>query len=398
MRSALRLAVAVCLALPGFARAADSVKPVKAPRLIYKAVPFSQIEGWQTDDMRGALIAFRIGCGAKPKVLNDKRKLRIQAALAEVCARAGRLDLSGQDGARNAKRFFQKNFRPYRVKAPDGAPSKGLLTAYYEPEIAGSLTPTAEFSVPVLRRPADLIDLVDPVQRATVNDRLGAMRRLADGSLVPYFTRGEIEDGALGDRKLELVYLADPVVAFFMHIQGSAKINLPDGKSIRIGFDGKNGYPYTSIARVLIERGELARADSTTPRLEAWLRADPARGRKVMQENRSYIFFKANTELSDAEGPLGGQGVPLTPGRSLAIDAGVHVLGTPIFVDGGNLDVDGSKQFRRLMIAQDVGSAIKGAERGDLYIGSGQAAGKIAGGIKHDGKFIVLLPRSIKKP
>lgn len=374
------------------------MKLPKPSRILYKPVPFNRIAGWRDDDLTAAFAAFKLGCDAEPKPLDDKKKALIEAAVAEICFQAKGLDVSGPDGQRRVRRFFETNFRPWRVKSVNGARSKGLLTAYYEPEIEGSLTATEKFPVPVLKRPDDLVDLVDPVQRATVNDRLGAMRKTSDGTLVPYFTRAEIEEGALAGRGLELLYLADPVVAFFMHVQGSARIKFADGSAMRIGFDGKNGYPYTSVARVLIERGELKRADSTLPRLEAWLRADPARGRKALQENRSYIFFKARPELADADGPIGGQGVPLTPGRSLAIDASVHVLGTPIFVDGGNLDVDGSKRFRRLMIAQDVGSAIKGAERGDLYIGSGPGAGKIAGGVKHDGTFIVLLPRSITKP
>ena len=241
--------------------AATPVKPPKTLRIAYKPVPFNRIAGWRDDDLSGAFAAFKLSCAAVPKPLDDKKKVLIQAALAKICGDAKRLDVSNPDRQQRIRRFFETNFRPWRVKSVNGARNTGLLTAYYEPEIEGSLTPSETFPVPVLRRPDDLVDLVDPVQRATVNDRLGAMRKTADGSLVPYFTRGEIEDGALKGRGLELLYLSDPVVAFFMHVQGSARIKFADGSAMRIGFDGKNGYPYTSVARVLIERGELKRAE-----------------------------------------------------------------------------------------------------------------------------------------
>jgi membrane-bound lytic murein transglycosylase A len=190
------------------------------------------------------------------------------------------------------------------------------------------------------------------------------------------------------------MYLADPVDVFFMQVQGSGRIRLPDGQMVRVHYDGKNGYPYTSIGRHLIDTGVLTADQMSLDALAKWLRADPERGRKVMWNNASYVFFR---ELTGAEagGPLGVIEIPLTDGRSLAVDAGVHAIGTPIFVTSPTLShATKGGAFERLMIAQDVGSAIKGPERGDIYFGSGDEAGRLAGVTKHQGNFYVLLPRA----
>jgi membrane-bound lytic murein transglycosylase A len=211
----------------------------------------------------------------------------------------------------------------------------------------------------------------------------------------PYYTREQIEQGVLKGRNLELVYLADPVDAFFMQIQGSARVQLDDGTLMRVGYDGKNGHPYASIGRRLAELGILATEALSLQTLKAWLSADRERGRKAMWHNPSYIFFREMGDGNDT-GPLGALGAPLTPGRSIAIDPAYHPLGTPIFVTAeGMAHVEKSGQFARLMIAQDVGSAIKGPERGDLYFGTGEAAGKLAGATRHKGHFAVLVPNSV---
>jgi membrane-bound lytic murein transglycosylase A len=207
---------------------------------------------------------------------------------------------------------------------------------------------------------------------------------------VPYPTRRDIEQGALAGQGLELVWLADPVDAFVLHVQGSGTVVVEGGGSIRLTYDGKNGHPYTSIGRVLIDRGDMPAEGLTLDRLIDWLRADPARARELMWQNASFVFFR---ELTDGEaGPLGADRTPLTPGRSLAVDASHHVLGLPIFVDAPSLLLDG-RPMQRLMIAQDVGSAIRGPERGDIYVGSGDGAGRRAGAIKHPARFFVLRPR-----
>jgi membrane-bound lytic murein transglycosylase A len=255
----------------------------------------------------------------------------------------------------------------------------------------GSRRRDGRFQYPVYRRPDDLVPLVPDKYRARFDEQLTAMRRGGE-ELVPFYTRAEIEDGALEGEDLEILYLDDPVDLFFMQVQGSGLVRLDDGSQTRLTFAGKNGHPYSSIGKLLLERGEVAPDAAGMEEVKAWLRADPERGKRLMRENRSYVFFR---ELwADEEGPLGAEGVPLSPGRSLAVDASIHPLGTPIFVTVPDLtDADG-KQFQRLMIAQDVGSAIKGPRRGDIFFGSGEAAGRIAGNTRHAARFIILLPRN----
>jgi membrane-bound lytic murein transglycosylase A len=241
------------------------------------------------------------------------------------------------------------------------------------------------------RRPPDLVNLVEEAQRAVKGATLTHARRTLAGN-VPYATRAEIDAGALEGQGLELLYLVDAVDVFFMQVQGSGRIRLPDGSKVRVHYDGKNGHPYTSIGRYLIDKGLFAADQLSLGTLQKWLRANPERARKVMHQNASYVFFR---ELSgvEAEHVLGALEVPLTPGRSLAVDASVHALGTPVYVTAPTLThaVKG-RPFQRLMIAQDVGSAIKGPERGDIYFGSGTAAGRLAGVTKQGGRFFVLLP------
>jgi membrane-bound lytic murein transglycosylase A len=227
--------------------------------------------------------------------------------------------------------------------------------------------------------------------RARFNDRLTAMRETGDG-LVPYFTREEIDRGALAGRGLEILYLADPVELFFMQVQGSGRVRLPDGTRLRLGYAGKNGYPYTSIGKLLLERGEGKANGMSMQVLKDWLCADAPRGQRLMWENRSYVFFRELDGREAQDGPIGAAGVALTPGRSLAVDASYHALGLPIFVEAETLVGSDGAPFRKLMIAQDVGSAIRGPERGDIFWGSGEAAGAIAGSTLAPARFIVLLP------
>jgi membrane-bound lytic murein transglycosylase A len=178
-----------------------------------------------------------------------------------------------------------------------------------------------------------------------------------------------------------------------MQVQGSGRVRFADGSWVRLGYAAKNGHPYTSIGKRLAERSDRPK-DLTMEGLKDWLRADPARGRGLMQENKSYVFFRELPQAEAGEGPVGAQGVPLTPGRSLAVDAAFHKLGTPVFVTAPDLKGEDGKPFRRLMIAQDVGSAIRGPERGDIFFGTGDAAGAIAGTTHEKARFFVLLPKN----
>lgn len=354
-----------------------------APGLADRPIPFADLPGWAVDDHAAAFAAFRRGCAAvRGRGAKPVRGPADPKRLAAVCAEALR---EGAASAATARRFFESRFVAVELSEP------GFLTGYYEPELAGSLAPSPAFPAPLYRVPADLM----PIPAGARSDGVTAGRRTGGGRLVPYDDRAAIDAGSLAGRGLELVYLADPVTAFFVHIQGSARIRLGDGRILRVGFAAKNGWPYTPIGRILIERGEIARADMTAARLEAWLRAHPAEAPALMRANRSYIFFRPVEGLDPALGPVGALGVQLTPGRSLAVDPAELPLGLPVFLDaalplgpGG-----GTVPVRRLTVAADTGSAIRGAARGDLFLGSGEAAGRAAGLLRHPARFVVLVPR-----
>jgi len=338
-----------------------------------KPISFAEIEGWAEDDQSVALPALVKSCRERPAA---------DSTCNDVLALGDKVDRD------TARRFFETHYVPFRVDEEQ----PGLVTGYYEPEVKGSRERTGKFQVPVYGRPDDLVQVTPDLLRAFYNDDLSVMRRSGD-QLVPYYTRAEIESGALSGRGLELVYLDDPVELFFMQVQGSGRVRLADGSWVRLGYAAKNGHSYTSIGKRLAERSDRPK-DLTMEGLKSWLRADPARGRALMQENKSYVFFRELPQAEAGEGPIGAQGVPLTPGRSLAVDAAFHKLGTPVFVTAPDLKGEDGKPFRRLMIAQDVGSAIRGPERGDIFFGTGDAAGAIAGTTHEKARFFVLLPKN----
>ena len=289
--------------------------PVDDEAIRFVAVGFDAVPGWAEDDHSAALGAYLRSCG-KAKDAAAKRVCETAAAFGPATAK---------DAART---FFETHFTPHVV---EGAASTGFVTGYYEPVIDGSLKKNAKFTVPVLARPDDLVTLKSDIERARFNDEITGARR--DGeTLVPYHTRGEIVDGALAGRGLELLYLEDPVELFFLQVQGSGVVRLPDGGQVRLGFAAKNGHPYTSIGKLLVARGEGTPKDLGMNGLKAWLRADETRGKALMNENKSYVFFRVLDDEEGKDGPVGAQGVALSPGRSLAVDAAYHALGRPIFV------------------------------------------------------------------
>jgi membrane-bound lytic murein transglycosylase A len=388
-RAAIILAVAsIGGSVAAFAETDPQPKRVKGSN--YKPVAFAELPGWEQDDHLAAFKAFLKSC---ERVMVTARERTAESksqppppALVNACSEASRL--AGQIKAKEAARaFFEANFTPSAV-AHTGP--QGMLTGYYEPLLQGSRTAHGPYKTPIYKRPPDLVNLIDETQRGAVGKALTHARKTEKG-LEPFPTRSEIEQGALAGQGLELVYFADAVDVFFMHIQGSGRVKLTDGTTIRVHYDGKNGHPYSSIGRYLIEKAMLAADKVSMGYLAKWLRADPERGKQVMWQNASFIFFR---ELSgkEAGAPMGAMNVALTPWRSLAVDPGHHALGTPIFVSAPTL-APKAAPFNRLMVAQDVGSAIKGPERGDIYFGSGAAAGKLAGTTKHAGKFFVLVPK-----
>ncbi|MBM3542966.1 MAG: transglycosylase [Alphaproteobacteria bacterium] len=342
---------------------------VREEKIEFKPVRFAEIPGWESDDHAAAFGALLKSC----------RKIKAPNTACEAALKLG----DGMD-RETARAFFETHYLPHAVKGGE----KGFVTGYYEPEVKGARQRGGEFTVPVYARPGDLITLKPDDERARFNGEITGLRETTDGPK-PYYTRGEIDGGALDGRGLELLYLDDPVELFFMQVQGSGRVRLEDGKAVRLGFAAKNGHPYTSIGKRLVEMGEGKPADLTMQGVKAWLRADPERARKLMHQNKSYVFFR---EI-DGDGPIGAQGVALTPERSLAIDTEYHRLGLPVFVAAPDLTAPDGTKFRRLMVAQDVGSAIRGPERGDIYWGSGEAAGDIAGRTRHAAKFTVLLPK-----
>jgi len=366
---------------PPKAGKSQSVKPA----ITYSPMSFAQLSGWEGDDHLAAFKAFSKSCarlvGARERTGSDKALT--SEALLSACGEALKI---ARPNKASARVFFEHNFTP---NALAHAGPEGLVTGYYEPLLEGSRTEQGAFRTPVYKRPPDLLTLVEETQRAGAAVSHG---RKTESGVEAYATRAQIDQGYLKGRNLELLFVADPVDVFFMQIQGSGRVKLTDGSIVRVHYDGKNGHPYTSIGRYLIEKGLLAADKVSMGALSKWLRADPERGRQVMWQNASYVFFR-ELKGDDAKGPLGAMNTILTPGRSIAIDPAHHALGVPIWVDGsGMTHVHKGGTFHRLMVAQDVGSAIKGPERGDIFFGSGEAAGRLAGVTKHPCKFYVLLP------
>ena len=283
-------------------------------------------------------------------------------------------------------------FGPLRiVKLGDTA---GFLTGYYEPIVDGSRVRTAEFPVPMYRRPADLV-MVGARRGEGFANRGTVVRKFGRRRTPPYYDRGEIEAGALGGRRLEICWVKDSIEAMFIQIQGSARIKLADGSMLRLNYEAHNGHPYTAVGRILIERGLVPREEMSMERIRQWMLDHPGDAPELRKQNRSFVFFRT-VNLADKDEPIGAQGIPLTPGRSIAVDRILHVYGTPFWIDA-DLPVGerGNAKFRRLMVAQDTGSAIIGPARADLYFGAGDEAGRVAGRIRHPGRFVMLIPRDI---
>jgi membrane-bound lytic murein transglycosylase A len=352
---------------------------------LLQPLSFDALEGWCADDHSAAFRAFHAGARLVVCSPPKTRSLGIDGAALQEVAQAA-LEYPAVLAAGEARLFFERHFVPHRIGAP------GFVTAYFEPDVAASRVRTAHFAVPLYRRPPDLVQ-VSEHDRPMGWDRDVRFARRTAGGLVPYFDRAAIEAGALAGRGLELVWLSDPVDAYFVHVQGSARLRLSQGGTLRIAFDGKSGHAYTSIGRLAVERGLLSREGAHGDGLAAWLRANPEAGRALMRENRSFIFFR-EAALADGEGPLGAAGLPLTAGRSLAVDRTLMTFHTPVWVDvPGLADPESAgRPFRRLMIAQDTGSAIVGPARGDLFFGSGEHAGSLAGRVRNETRMVALVP------
>jgi membrane-bound lytic murein transglycosylase A len=367
------------------------IDPLQIPDTQLEPIRWTEIDGWAADDHAAAFATFQDSCKPFTSRRGPARDNRLVAgALVPVCKLAA---AAGALTAAKARAFFEENFRPVRI-AKLGE-TQGLLTGYYEPIVDGSRFPNPEFAVPLYRRPRDLV--IDGPMRAgaSLPNRGKVGRRNTKNEIEPYHDRAAIEDGALDGLKLEIAWLKDPFDALTIQIQGSARVRLEDGTMLRVNYDAHNGYPYTAVGRVLIDRNAVPRDEMSMDRIRQWMRANPNEAQNVRQANRSFVFFRI-TGLSNEGEAVGAQGVPLTAGRSIAVDR-THVYGTPFFIEA-DLPIDSAKpttKLRRLMVAQDTGSAIQGPARADLYWGAGDEAGRVAGRIRHQGRFVVLLPRQL---
>ena len=379
----MRAVRSLCILLTVVLTMEAAARPVLSP------VAFSDIPGWQTHDFGQAWDAFRRSCA---EIIDTGHAFSRKVTFGgdrddwmKACA--------GMAAEATARQDFETNFTALRVSDP--ARPEGLFTGYYEPEASGSLTPSPEFPVPVYRRPHDL-SVFDDAAAAITGLRYG---RMVDGSPQAYFTRQEIEAGALLGRGLEILWLKDWADAFFIHIQGSGRVRLPDGSLIRLAYAAKSGQPYTGIGRLLVDRGVLTETSMSMQAIRAWMKTEMNAARAVMQENKSFIFFERIGVADMALGPPGAQKVSLTPRHSLAVDRSLWMFGTPFWIETAAPMGEQSvlEPFRELMIAQDTGTAIKGHVRGDVFWGSGPDAALTAGHMKSPGTMITLLPKALAR-
>ncbi len=376
-------------------------RPVPYPRLAwpleisgsqYIPVAWADIAGWSEDDHLQAYRAFRLSCrpiSAQRTPPADPKALGI--SLRDPCRAAKASDIS--DGAK-ARAFFEQHFLPLHISRL--GEDDGFVTGYYEPVIDGSRTQTDVYTVPVYRRPSNLFVRGVKQSASGLPNKGQVFRKIGRRKLVPYYDRAEIEDGAIAGRGLELCWLKDQTDLLFTQIQGSARVRLEDGSTLRINYDAHNGYPYTPVGRILIDRGIIPKEQMSMQKIREWMDQNPDGAKELRRQNRSYVFFR-EVQLSDKDEAVGAQGVPLTPGRSIAVDKALHVYGTPFFIEG-ELPIESEQSktsFRRLMIAQDTGSAITGPARADLYFGAGSDAGRVSGRLRHNMRFVILVPKSL---
>ena len=353
---------------------------------------WAEIAGWKEDDHLAAYKAFRTSCKPIAEQRNppaDPKALGI--SLRDPCRAAKAADIS--DSAK-ARAFFEEHFLPLRIsRLGEG---EGFVTGYYEPVIDGSRTQTDVYTVPVYRRPSNLFVRGFKQDAVGLPNKGQVFRKIGRRKLVPYYDRAEIEDGAIAGRGLEICWLKDQTDLLFSQIQGSARVRLEDGSTVRINYDAHNGYPYTAVGRILIDRGIIPKDQMSMQKIREWMDQNPDGAKELRRQNRSYVFFR-EVQLSDKDEPVGAQGVPLTPGRSIAVDKALHVYGTPFFIEG-ELPIESEQSktpFRRLMVAQDTGSAIVGPARADIYYGAGVDAGRVSGRFRHNMRFVILVPKSL---
>ena len=352
-------------------------------------VSFDALPGWPSDDPTPIIAGLKDCAGHVDSVKPYKTgSAGIDVAdLAPAFAAACNFRPRGGAAARS---FFEKHFQPCRLRLTDG--KDGFVTAYYEPELDVAAEPCDRYVHPIYRRPDDLVALDDSNRPAGFAPSFAFGRQTANG-IEEYPDRQAIDRGFLREKGLEIAWASSRVDVFFMHIQGSARLRFKDGSVRRVTYAAKTGHPYRSIGGVLVDWGEQRAENVTMASIRQWLADNPHRIDDLLWHNRSYIFFRQAPVEDPQSGPIAAAKVPLRAGRSLAVDRFIHTYGTPFYIQADTLRSFSDGAFRRLMLAQDTGSAIVGPARGDIFAGSGPDAGLLAGSVKHPAVFFILVPK-----
>jgi peptidoglycan lytic transglycosylase A len=382
---------AALLLLAGCQVAPTVAPPAGPSRALFSVTNYRELPGWNDDDVQAAWPAFRVGCKALAA------RAQTQALWQAPCTAADAIDES--DGAA-VRRFFERNLTPYRLTASDGADT-GLVTGYYEPLLQGSRTPGPAYPAPLYAPPDDLLvielsDLYPELKGKRVRGRLDGRR------VVPYWPRADIDAGRANVAGKALVYVTDPVDAFFLHIQGSGRVQLAEGGTMRVGYADQNGQPFRSVARVLIDRGEMTVGEASMQGIRAWGQRHPDALPQLLDENPSYVFFREvpppapGSLEARIDGPIGSLGVPLLAERAIAVDPRAVPLGAPVFI--ATTEPLSDAPLQRLVMAQDTGGAIHGPIRADYFWGFGDEAGRLAGRMRQQGRMWILWPNGAPPP
>lgn len=367
---------------------------------VLEAETFENLPGWMEDDISAALPPFLSSCRHMARRGRDAtvRPQEIGGTVEDWRAVCRGAEAVAGASETKIRAFFETSFDLFAIYNNDQ--DEGLFTGYYEPTLQGSRKRRAPYLYPLYRRPGDIVQ----VDLGKFRDDLAGRRiagRLRGNRLDPYPDRSAIDAGAVAGKGLELLWVDNPVDAFFLHIQGSGRVELAEGGFERVGYAGQNGHPYVAIGRELVARGAMELSEVSMQSIRSWLEANPQEGREVMAANPSYVFFRR----LEGNGPVGSQGVVLTPGRSLAVDREFLPMGAPIWLDGSMPSLPateasapslGEEPLQRLFIAQDTGGAIRGPVRGDVFWGPGEEAAERAGRMKHKGRLWILLPKGLR--
>lgn len=381
-KNTFKLALSIFVFLSLFSCSHEEEQHLSAPIKLSKT-SFNLLEGWQSDDFAQTIPVFRKNCD---KILQNKNVVLADSVVKiktadyqKICKKFATQHIISSDGM---KKFLENEFTPYIVSA--GNNPIGKFTSYYEATINASLEKNGKYKYPVYGRPKDLVEVnLRDFGADLPNTRL--VGHVINGKFVPYFKRAEIENN--GVNAPVIMWADDPVDIHFMQIQGSAIAKMDDGSELRVGYADNNGHKFKGIGSILLEKKILKSGEISMENIRKWLRANPEKAETLMQENERFIFQR----ISDAEGPLGAFGIPLTAGRSMAVDNSLIPLGSVLWLDTVSPD---NKPLQKIVFAQDIGAAIKGAVRGDYFWGHGDEALHYAGRMNSVGKYYILLPKN----